>query len=107
MTAFKPILASDSTPGSNAMPETNAMIDLDLSAIGLRQINQQLQSISHGDNRRAFRVTNPMGSHSIAVGLHEPLDILVEGHTGFYCGGMNKEAEITVEGHAGPGLART
>ena len=24
-----------------------------------------------------------------------------KGHVGFYCGGMNKEAQITVHGHAG------
>lgn len=80
------------------------MIDLDLSQMGLSALNQQLQGISHGDNARAFRVINPMGSHSIAVGLQEPLDVTVQGHTGFYCGGMNKEAHITIEGHAGPGV---
>jgi glutamate synthase domain-containing protein 3 len=34
-----------------------------------------------------------------------PLAVEIDGHVGFYCGGMNKEAEIIINGHAGPGVA--
>ena len=34
-----------------------------------------------------------------------PVSVEIDGHVGFYCGGMNKEAEITVNGHAGAGVA--
>jgi glutamate synthase domain-containing protein 3 len=48
---------------------------------------------------------NPRGSHAIAVGLDAPLDVTVKGSTGYYCGGMNKQATIRVAGSVGPGVA--
>ena len=50
-------------------------------------------------------VNNPGGQHSIAVGIDADIDVTVNGHVGYYCGGMNKRARITVAGHAGPGVA--
>lgn len=81
------------------------MTVLDLSQITLRELNQRLQSVAPGSNERDFTVTNPEGAHSIAVGLTQPIRVTVEGHTGFYCGGMNQQAEILVKGHVGPGVA--
>jgi len=72
---------------------------------GVRGLNQRLQGVALGSNETEFEVTNPQGSHAIAVGLTEPLKVTIKGHVGFYCGGMNKEAEIIVDGHAGPGVA--
>ena len=46
-----------------------------------------------------------MGQHSIAVGLAAPLQVDINGHAGFYCGGMNQNAELTIHGHAGVGTA--
>ncbi len=81
------------------------MTTLDLSSITLRELNATLQGVAGDANARDFTVTNPEGAHSIAVGLTQPLHVTVEGHTGFYCGGMNQRAEIVIKGHAGPGLA--
>ena len=81
------------------------MIELDLETQPLRQINRLLHGISAEANDRDVRIANPKGTHSIAVGLDAPLAVEIQGHTGFYCGGMNKQAEITVAGHAGPGVA--
>jgi methylamine---glutamate N-methyltransferase subunit B len=81
------------------------MIDVDLQETGLRDLNRRLRSGSDDTNERAFRVLNPMGAHSIAVGLDASVEVVVAGHAGFYCGGMNKQADIVVEGHAGPGVA--
>jgi glutamate synthase domain-containing protein 3 len=39
------------------------------------------------------------------VGLDAPLDVTVKGSTGYYCGGMNKQATIRVAGSVGPGVA--
>ena len=33
------------------------------------------------------------------------MEVAVEGHAGFYLGGMNKAADIVVNGHVGPGVA--
>lgn len=81
------------------------MNDLDLKELGLRQTNVTLQTVDAASNQRSWRIRNPMGQHAIACGLTAPLDIEIDGHVGFYCGGMNQEAAITINGHAGVGVA--
>jgi glutamate synthase domain-containing protein 3 len=81
------------------------VIELDLAETGLRTLNARLQSLRPDSNERAFRILNPMGAHAIAVGLTLPVEVLIEGHVGFYCGGMNQEAALTIDGHAGPAVA--
>jgi glutamate synthase domain-containing protein 3 len=81
------------------------MIEVDLREGGVRALNQRLHALRPDSNERAFRVIQPMGAHSIAVGIDQPVEVVVEGHVGFYCGGMNKQASITIHGHAGPGVA--
>jgi glutamate synthase domain-containing protein 3 len=78
---------------------------LDVAELGLSEVNRRLKAVPRGSNDLDWRVANPQGAHAVAVGLDAPLRVAVDGHVGFYCGGMNKEAEITVNGHAGPGLA--
>ncbi len=79
--------------------------ELDLKKIGVSGINIALQDLPKDTNQRHWLVKNPMGQHAIAVGLDGPLNIEIKGHVGFYCGGMNKESEIIVHGHAGVGVA--
>jgi methylamine---glutamate N-methyltransferase subunit B len=81
------------------------VIDFDLESEGVRALNQRLHSLPEDTNERNWRIKNPMGQHAIACGLSLPLRIEIDGHVGFYCGGMNKEAEILINGHAGPGVA--
>jgi len=81
------------------------MQTIDLEKEGLRVLNQTLQAQAKDTNQTKWEVTNPRGSHAIAVGLDAPLDVTVKGSTGYYCAGMNKQASITVEGSAGPGVA--
>ncbi len=79
--------------------------ELDLKKVGVRGINAALQSLPKNTNEKHWVVRNPMGQHSIAVGLDGPLQVEIKGHVGFYCGGMNKDAEIFIDGHAGVGTA--
>jgi len=79
--------------------------ELDLGKIGVRGINSTLNALPANTNEKQWVVKNPMGQHSIAVGLQAPVTVDIRGHVGFYCGGMNKEAEITIHGHAGVGTA--
>ncbi len=79
--------------------------ELDLKKIGVRGINEALQSLPKNSNQRHWLVRNPMGQHAIAVGIDAPLHVEIHGHVGFYCAGMNKESEIIVHGHAGVGVA--
>ncbi len=80
------------------------MMKIDLDATTLRDLNAQLHALPVGTNERSWRVVNPGGKHSIAVGLDAPIDITIDGHVGYYCGGMNKRATITIDGHCGVGL---
>jgi len=74
---------------------------LDLATSSLREVNETLQQATAGE----FVVVNPRGAHALAAGLQGDIDVTVKGHAGYYCGGMNKAARITIEGNAGTGVA--
>ncbi len=81
------------------------MSEIDLKKEGVTGVNQRLYKLPKDTNERHWVIKNPMGQHAIACGLDGPLQVEIKGHVGFYCGGMNKEAEITIHGHAGVGVA--
>ncbi|MEO8651320.1 MAG: protein glxC [Hyphomicrobiaceae bacterium] len=74
---------------------------LDLAGLSLRQVNETLQKAETGD----FVITHPRGAHALAAGLMSPIDVTIEGHVGYYCGGMNQKASIVIRGNAGTGVA--
>ena len=76
----------------------------DITASGIRGLNEQLHT-EPADSEQAWNVTNPNGAHAIAVGLNAPLNVSINGSTGYYCAGMNKHANIVVHGSVGPGAA--
>lgn len=78
---------------------------IDLLETSLRDLNSQLHKVGPGANDLHFEVTNPDGSHSVAVGVDQPVTIDVRGSVGYYCAGMNDGGAITVHGSAGPGVA--
>ena len=82
----------------------DAVESVDLAATDLRELNQRLHHLGPGDPDR-WRVTNPNGAHSVAVGLDAPIDVEIDGHVGYYCAGMNKLATVRVEGNCGTGVA--
>jgi glutamate synthase domain-containing protein 3 len=77
----------------------------DLAGGSVRELNQFLHRQLSGSGVRHIDVLNPNGAHSIAVGIDHPVDIDVRGHAGYYLGGMNKHASITVHGNVGWGVA--
>lgn len=77
----------------------------DLQKTTVRALNQFLHHELAGSGVRHIDVLNPNGAHSIAVGINHPVDIDVRGHAGYYLGGMNKFASITVHGNVGWGVA--
>lgn len=81
------------------------MQSFDLEAEGLRKLNSSLHAQNKDTNQTAWEIVNPKGSHAIAVGLDAPIEVTVLGPTGYYCGGMNKQATVHVKGSAGPGVA--
>ena len=81
------------------------MKQFDLEESGLRALNQVLHEQTDSTNQMDWHIKNPKGKHAIAVGLDAPINIKIDGSTGYYCGGMNKQAHIYVNGSVGPGAA--
>lgn len=80
------------------------MIIVDLQETSVRALNERLHRLPPDTSERAWRVLNPRGAHALAAGLTRPIAVKIDGHVGYYCGGMNQAASITVVGHAGTGL---
>ncbi len=74
---------------------------LDLSQLSVRDVNQALKSADNGE----FEVLHPNGAHALACGLENPIQVDIRGHAGYYCAGMNKAANIVIDGNAGTGVA--
>ncbi|BCG89680.1 MULTISPECIES: GXGXG domain-containing protein [unclassified Mesorhizobium] len=89
---------------SKAATQDHASRIFDLDVSSLRELNQALHNLAPGSNETAWEVLHPKGSHSVAVGVDQPVAIDVRGSVGYYCGGMNSGSTITVHGSAGPGV---
>lgn len=81
------------------------MQTIDLATTPLREVNGALQAQAETTNQTAWILDNPKGAHAIAVGLDAPIEVTVNGSTGYYCAGMNKQATVHVKGSTGPGVA--
>ncbi|TNJ48415.1 GXGXG domain-containing protein [Phaeobacter sp. B1627] len=81
------------------------MQTLDMAEVALREMNATLHAQAEATNQTAWEILNPKGAHAIACGLDAPIEVTVKGSTGYYCGGMNKQATIHIKGSAGPGVA--
>ena len=79
----------------------------DLATAPRRELNARLHALAGvADPQPArWRVVNPSGAHALAVGLDAPVEVEIEGHVGYYCAGMNKQATVRVRGNAGVGVA--
>jgi methylamine---glutamate N-methyltransferase subunit B len=74
---------------------------LDLAGMTVREANQLLHDADGGN----FLIKNARGAHAVVAGLDGPFNVTIDGHVGYYCAGMNKEASITINGNAGTGVA--
>jgi glutamate synthase domain-containing protein 3 len=81
------------------------MRTIDLGSTSLRELNELLHKQTSGTNETQWEILNPRGGHAVAVGVDSPLNIDIKGSVGYYVAGMNKQANITVHGSAGPGAA--
>lgn len=80
------------------------MASVDLSKSSVRELNSALHGLKPDTNETLWTVANPNGEHSIAAGLDVPVTVNVQGSVGYYCGGMNKHANIIIDGSAGQGV---
>jgi methylamine---glutamate N-methyltransferase subunit B len=78
--------------------------EFDLAVTPLRELNAALHAVEDSSPRH-WRVLNPRGAHALAVGIDAPIEVEIEGHAGYYCAGMNKEATVRVHGNVGVGCA--
>jgi methylamine---glutamate N-methyltransferase subunit B len=78
---------------------------VDLSITPLREMHETLHGLPSGTNQTVWQVVNPRGRHAVAVGLDAPITVMIEGHVGYYAGGMNQQAAVCINGNAGPGVA--
>ena len=79
------------------------LVQIDLATTSLRDANSLLQA-STGSNCPEFKIFNPAGTHALACGLDAPIQVTIEGHAGYFCGGMNQSACISVNGNVGQGV---
>jgi methylamine---glutamate N-methyltransferase subunit B len=80
-------------------------IKFDLSTKPLREVNQFLHGDAESLAQKQVEISNPNGAHNIAVGLKANVEVTIDGHAGYYAGGMNQLATITITGSAGTGVA--
>lgn len=80
------------------------MTTVDLSKTTVRELNSALHALKADTNDTLWTVLHPDGEHSIAAGIDAPISLNVQGSVGYFCGGMNKHANIVVEGSAGQGI---
>ena len=78
---------------------------VDLRHTSRRELNQALHALGRDTNETHWVVRNPDGQHALACGLDLPIRVEIEGHVGYYCAGMNKQAHVSVRGNAGVGVA--
>lgn len=81
------------------------MQTIDLQAQGLRNLNDTLQGQSKEITSDKWEIVNPKGGHAVAVGINAPIEVTINGSTGYYCASMNQKAKVHVKGSAGPGVA--
>lgn len=78
---------------------------VDLTTTTRRELNAQLHALPADTSETEWRVENPQGQHALAAGLDAPVTVEIVGHAGYYCGGMNQQATVVVEGNVGVGVA--
>lgn len=83
------------------MSGPNPITTIDMAETSLRELNQTLHHAREG----SFRVLNPRGAHSVAVGIDDDITVEILGSVGYYCAGMHQKGSVHVRGNAGTGLA--
>lgn len=73
-------------------------LTLDCAELSTREINSRLKALPDGSSAR---ILNPGGRHNLAVGLSNKIDIRIEGHAGYFIGGLGDGPDILVDGFVG------
>jgi len=76
--------------------------ELDCAQLSISEVNRALRALPEGS---AVRILNPRGTHNLAVGLVQRLDITIEGNAGYYIAGLCDGPDVTVQGFVGWSVA--
>ena len=77
-------------------------INFDLSQHSVTEINGRLHRLT---SPHLIQIVNPLGRHNIACGITAPVDVHIQGHSGYFTAGMNMHASVTVHGNVGWSVA--
>lgn len=77
-------------------------VTLDCADLTTREINAALRGLP--DGARAH-IANPGGRHNLGVGLTNRIHITIDGHAGYFIGGLGDGPDIDVNGFVGWSLA--
>jgi len=83
----------------------DAVNQLDLAKLGVREVNQYLHHELTHDNVHRVEILHPDGLHSLAAGLNCDVAVDILGHAGYFIAGMNQLATVTVHGNVGWSVA--
>lgn len=78
------------------------MVTLSCAELSTREINAALAEIPDGGSAR---ILEPRGRHNLAVGLSNRISVAIEGHAGYFIGGLGDGPDITVDGFVGWSVA--
>ena len=82
------------------------MPNVDLRQTSVREFNQAVHDLRPDTNETHWLVAHPDGRHAVASGLDVPITVEIDGHVGYYCASMNKQASVVINGNAGVGVAQ-
>jgi len=88
---------------SNAQALLNESV-FDLAVSPVRELNAALHKLPIDGKCAPMKIINPSGEHSVIAGIDAEIDIQIDGHVGYYCGGMCRQASIKINGNAGQGI---
>lgn len=74
------------------------MDTLSCTELSTTEINRQLRALADGSQ---VTITEPRGTHNLAVGLHNKLHITIDGNAGYFTGGLCDGPDIDVNGFVG------
>lgn len=89
-------LVTSNTPADGSSIAARTVLDCE--ELTTREINDALRAMEAGSR---VTIANPSGRHNLAVGLFKHLDILINGHAGYFIGGLGAGPDITVDGFVG------
>jgi glutamate synthase domain-containing protein 3 len=90
------------TPQETTLPK---VVTLNAAQLGVSEINRFLHRDVLAQKIGTVHIEHPGGMHNLAVGLHTLVEVHILGHAGYYAGGMNQHAHITVHGNVERGAA--